>query len=391
MPTVFEDEIAQGVGVLQADTPIGIWGRGVADTFRAVDIIAPIRSYPITLAEGIGTNDALVKLWYAGGVVSEGIAISQVSTPAFVYGLSLADQIAIAELLQGGRVVAIAEGIAIAPVLTLLQAVTVAERLGIAPVLLASGLFGKTLAERIGLNDSLRNFLSGVIAEGVGVNDALTYLKLASASLSEGVGVNAVLEHQLLIRVDMAEGIAVHLEDLPNMILNGQVTDGIEMAIGYLEPSGAFTAWAVNTLTAGVTEYTNFVFNSFAKIGHKYVGANSTGLYELTGEKDVATSIIADMKSGILQLGGAHLTSFKAAYLGVRGKTATPGEFLLRLISAEGRTYDYKVLANSMQTSRINLGKGLRSRYWSFQLISTGQDFDLESIEFIPLVAQRRV
>jgi hypothetical protein len=44
-----------------------------------------------------------------------------------------------------------------------------------------------------------------------------------------------------------------------------------------------------------------------------------------------------------------------------------------------------------MKTARINIGKGIRARYFAFELISTGQDFDLDSLEFIPLVAKRRV
>ena len=44
-----------------------------------------------------------------------------------------------------------------------------------------------------------------------------------------------------------------------------------------------------------------------------------------------------------------------------------------------------------MKTTKVNLGKGLRARYFAFELVSTGQDFDLDTLEFIPLVAQRRV
>ena len=44
-----------------------------------------------------------------------------------------------------------------------------------------------------------------------------------------------------------------------------------------------------------------------------------------------------------------------------------------------------------MKTTKVNMGKGLRARYFAYELISTGQDFDLDSVEFVPLVAQRRV
>jgi hypothetical protein len=37
------------------------------------------------------------------------------------------------------------------------------------------------------------------------------------------------------------------------------------------------------------------------------------------------------------------------------------------------------------------MGKGQRARYFAFELISAGQDFDLDTIEFVPIVVQRRV
>ena len=59
--------------------------------------------------------------------------------------------------------------------------------------------------------------------------------------------------------------------------------------------------------------------------------------------------------------------------------------------TGDGKTYTYAVVGKDMQTTKVHMGKGLRARYFAFELISTGQDFDLDDIEFMPLVAQRRV
>jgi hypothetical protein len=143
----------------------------------------------------------------------------------------------------------------------------------------------------------------------------------------------------------------------------------------------------MNTRTASVTEYGNYDFNSFARIDNTYLGASSSGLYELLGDDDAGTDIIAQIKSGFAQWGGARFSGFKAAYLGVRGE----GDFVLRLTTGEGQTYNYSVSTRDMRSTKVHMGKGLRARYFAFELISTGQDFDLESIEFVPLVAERRV
>ena len=63
----------------------------------------------------------------------------------------------------------------------------------------------------------------------------------------------------------------------------------------------------------------------------------------------------------------------------------------LKLHTGDGKTYAYKVNASSMRTTRVKFGKGLRSRYLSWELISEGADFDLDTVEFVPISSQRRV
>ena len=155
----------------------------------------------------------------------------------------------------------------------------------------------------------------------------------------------------------------------------------------YVSPGDGFTTWALNTRNSAVSEYQNYKFNSFARIGNHYLGANESGVYDLTGDTDNGASIIANLKSGLAQLGGFKFSSFSAAYVGMRGT----GNFILRLITGDGVTYDYALVPRNMKTTKINLGKGLRARFFAFQLISSGSNFDLEGVELIPLVAQRRV
>ena len=89
----------------------------------------------------------------------------------------------------------------------------------------------------------------------------------------------------------------------------------------------------------------------------------------------------------MFQVAGSHFTSFKAAYIGVRGA----GDYLLKLVSGEGQEYIYRLTAQSMKSARVNFGKGLRSRYFSYELQNIDQDFDLDTIEFLPIGANRRV
>jgi hypothetical protein len=165
----------------------------------------------------------------------------------------------------------------------------------------------------------------------------------------------------------------------------------VQLSAAYVSPDGGFTTWAINTRTNAVTEYQNWAFNSFAKLGHKYLGANSSGLYELNGYTDDGVNIPTTVQSGLMQLGGSHLVSFKCAYLGMMAKDDASTDVFLMLETGDGRQYTYAVQPRYMETARVNMGKGLRARYFSWTLTTVSVDYDLHSIEFVPLVAQRRI
>lgn len=88
-----------------------------------------------------------------------------------------------------------------------------------------------------------------------------------------------------------------------------------------------------------------------------------------------------------MQFGSVQLSRLKAAYLGMRGA----GEYVLRIETGDGSIYDYGVSARDMRTTKVHMGKGQQARYFAFELLGSGADFDLDSIEFVPLVKQRRV
>jgi hypothetical protein len=171
-------------------------------------------------------------------------------------------------------------------------------------------------------------------------------------------------------------------------IYSGHLVENIAMSGLYISPSGTVTTWAINTRTNAVTEYTNYNFNSFAQRGLKYIAANSAGIYELDGDTDNGASINADVVSAFMQMNGSKLSGLKGIYLAIRGG----GQYFIKVINGDGREYIYEALGQpGLMTTKVNVGKGLRARYVAFQLTSTGQDFDLDDLTFIPMLSDRRV
>lgn len=166
------------------------------------------------------------------------------------------------------------------------------------------------------------------------------------------------------------------------------VLDLIEVASDMAEPGGSMSTWQMNTRTGAVTNYGNYNFNSFARLGlQQYIGATSDGLYQLDGPDDDGEPIVGVIRGGYLKFGGTHLSRIKAAYIAQRGD----GCYLLKIVTGPGDEYIYEANTRSMETAKFSMGKGQRATYFAFELMSTGQDFDIDTIEFVPIVVQRRV
>lgn len=341
----------------------------------------------VSATDVIGNTDTPTYAYVLGPTLLEQIGISDPTTPGLRYAILTAERFGLQRAVIVAIPVTVADTAAVNFAVSASRAVTMIERLQLADTLLGGGRYNVTQSDQIAITDALRRFFGGDVMDTMAVTDSLSRVKLASPTVTETVGVNDSLTQQLIVRVIAQDTVGIHLADALKMLYKPVVEEGVEIAAAYISPGDSVTTWAVNTKNFATTEYTNFNFNSFAPMGNKYLGASSTGLYELNGDTDAGTNIISDIKSGLMQLGGSRFSSFKAAYLGMRGD----GNFVLKLETGDGKTYNYAVVGKDMQTSRVHFGKGLRARYFSFELISTGQDFDLDSIEFIPLVAQRRV
>lgn len=145
------------------------------------------------------------------------------------------------------------------------------------------------------------------------------------------------------------------------------------------------TAWAMNTRTGAVTEYENYTFASFMPLGAGYLGAAADGLYSLAAATDDGVDIALRARSGLMRFGGPRLSRLKAAYITAR----SGAELLLTIETGEGVEYVYDVASRVMRTMKVHMGKGMRATQFLFEL--TGSDLDLDMLELLPLVVQRRV
>lgn len=242
-----------------------------------------------------------------------------------------------------------------------------------------------------------------ITIEGLGVGDLSDYRK--GASLTEAYTYHGDTLPNRRAGLSIASVLGMHVDGTPTLYIQLLVNDTLNFVEG-LTPaqhlaaivgdrlnitsfltSPVNTTWVMNTRSAAITKYEDFSFNSFVPYGERNLGAGDTGLYWIDGDDDTGVPIVATVVTPVVQPYGNVMAHVTSAYLGMRGN----GQFIVTIIDEAGNSYDYTLDVNSMKTGRVTFGKGLRTRYFTFKLVSDGQDFDLDNIEFATSETTRKI
>lgn len=157
-----------------------------------------------------------------------------------------------------------------------------------------------------------------------------------------------------------------------------------------------YLAWAINTHTGGAYKFSNYRFNSFARVGGKNLFCRADGIYEVAGETDNGALIQGMWKTGKLNLEtpdfpGDTLKELLAAYLLFDAE----GETLLKLtVSRWDVTEEHWYLLNEsaqMAKRQLPISNSIRSVLFQFELNKLdGKPAAFREIEVIPLYLTRR-
>lgn len=178
---------------------------------------------------------------------------------------------------------------------------------------------------------------------------------------------------------------ALGMNGIMGMTLSDVVTAAIVIQAGDV----AYNGWILNPNLAASTGLTGFAFNSFVKHKGKYYGIGDGGIYELGGPNDNGVNIDAFVGLPKLDFGTERQKRIPYAYIGA----TSGGQMVLRvLVSGTVYTYIARNATTEMAEQRVDIGRGLRSTYWQFELINeAGSDFELDTIKFMPVVLERRI
>lgn len=159
----------------------------------------------------------------------------------------------------------------------------------------------------------------------------------------------------------------------------------------FVAVSEGHSAIVMNTSTLTLTTFSNYGYNSFARVGPRLVGASGAGLFELVGDTDAGAPIHAQVSFGTTDFGSTFLKGLDRLYIGYRSSTG-----LVVKVVTEGTNWNlYEMPAtstNELATQRVKTGRGLAARYWQFSLANVdGADFAIDTVDVKSVQLGRRI
>lgn len=322
-----------------------------------------------------------------GIVVADRLRVAEVVIGSSITRELLTELLRAGDLITTAQQAAVTDAVVVATSIAASRAIQIIDELQLQPVMRGAATYGISIAQAIQIADRLTNFFGAEITDNLTLAAVLAGSGQLSGAAVESLSLSVEGTPQLLIAAHAQDTVELESLDVIQMLFQPTIAEGIELALAYAAPGGSVTTWTMNTRTGAVTEYQDFDFNSFAMLDGRYVAASSAGLFELLGDTDAGENIVARIKSGYMQFGGTKLSRLDAAYIAATGE----GRMILKIITKEGAEYVYQADTRDGRSTKVHMGKGQRSRYFAFELTSAGQDFDLDTLEFIPVLVQRRV
>jgi hypothetical protein len=232
------------------------------------------------------------------------------------------------------------------------------------------------MQDQAALVDEIRNMMAAMAA----ANDAASVSEATSGTL-----------RMLLVSSD-----DVTVADTPAEALRAinELSDGAVLFCVLRIGGTDYQGWVLNTALRAVTEYRNVPFDSFAILNGRTYAAGENGIFELRGDSDDGAPINAWFRPFLTNFGTHKMkrvtdlwigTSATGLYVKIHTKDPVTGRYaedIYPVRHAHGLGSD---------KARVKIGRGLVSNYWTLTVANVdGADFDVQSIEWVPLVLDRR-
>jgi len=150
------------------------------------------------------------------------------------------------------------------------------------------------------------------------------------------------------------------------------------------------STFVINTMTSAHSTYSNFGFNSYFKLANSYYGINSTGVWKLTGDLDITTSIQTDVETPISSFDKQGMKACCDAIIFGR----LQGDIEVVTVNDEQEEREGFIVnqdeREGLHRIRVRIPKGLKGATWQFKLRNVdGSQFSINNFEVFLRELQR--
>lgn len=237
--------------------------------------------------------------------------------------------------------------------------------------------------------DELDRGIKASIVESIIINNTINSLhELLSVALSS-INISNTLIGKLAYIVLAEESIGYNDDFSGNSLFKEIISNEFVISISGGKDNNTYNSYLFSPETSSITTYTNYNFTGCASFNNKALFYNKEGIYEHGGFSDDGETIKSIVGLSALSFGTTNLKTIPNIYLGV---TSTDQVILKVRIDGKAEViYKLNKFTDNLRTQKIDIGKGLKARYFQFEIITEADMFSLESIDFHPIELKRKL
>ena len=148
----------------------------------------------------------------------------------------------------------------------------------------------------------------------------------------------------------------------------------------------------MNLSNQAISTYNNFDFNSIACFNGTYLGANSAGIYKLSGNLDNGSIIKSKIKTGSIDFGSGYIKHLRDIWLTYR----TDGTVAIVLWVDEDDNSQVELRSrkssDNIQEEKFTAPLGLNGRFYTIEFKNiAGADFDIHKLSMMVDEIKRKI
>jgi len=330
------------------------WGVTAESTLDFADSIETILG--IIVDEWLTLIDSETNNWNGREIIDEPITLYDIAQGVKVYSDSLTDSVDFADTSTYALSIAILEYLGFTDLANAMRttAASVGESLNIADV--------PTWAFPLSVESAL-NLVDASTVISTFLNSVQSNFNLADTSSLIARVSNTVTESIVFVDTVSSKGFLYNL-----------IYDTLALNVTVELNGEVWECYVLNTPKFMPSMYSGFDFNSYCVFENRAFGANSTGIYELTGSTDAGAEIHTGAILSKTDFGSANQKKFRKGYLDISGTTP---KMILETESGERQAYSIDA------QGKVTASTALKSKKWT---LSVAEFESLSSMKFIPII-----